>query len=122
MLHVSIYTNVHCVVKFLHPYIGAAPECGPNPGIENGTVLTLESTVFINGAQANYSCNDGCELQGSRSLQCLILIAGLSTTKQWVNETGQEDTPSCFCPTTGRLQINYHTLYIKIVHLCFLYK
>ena len=99
-------------------HIAAAPECGPYPGIENGTVLTLESTVFINGAQANYSCSDGCNLQGSRYLRCLILDIYLQRTTQWVNETGQEDTPSCFCPTTGRLQINYHTLYIQIVHLC----
>ena len=112
MLPVSIQSFFYAFCGYFH--IAAAPECGPYPGIENGTVSTLESTVFINGAQANYSCSEGCELQGSRSLRCLILDINLQQTTQWVNETGQEDIPSCFCPTAGGLQINYHTLYNQI--------
>ena len=89
----------------------AALECDKlHPSIENGRVSTLESAESdINGAQANYSCNDGCELEGSKSLRCQIVVTGHIATSQWVNDTEQNKMPSCSCPPPGRLYLPQHS-------------
>lgn len=70
----------------------------PHPTIYGGNATTLESTdTDIEGAQVNYSCNNGCELQGSNSLRCTVeVIAGLSQS-EWVDDRGVITTPSCSC-------------------------
>ena len=84
-------------------FIVTALTCGEHyPTITNGNVSTLEPVeIDINGAQANYSCNDGCHLFGSRSLRCQILATGplnSQVSSQWVNESGKFYAPSCLCP------------------------
>ena len=80
----------------------AAVDCTkPHPTIYGGNATTLESTdTDIQGAQVNYSCNNGCELEGSNSLRCSVkVIAGLLQS-EWVDDrgdTGVVTTPSCSC-------------------------
>ena len=60
--------------------------------------MVLESnTSDINGAQANYSCNDGCTLEGSKSLRCKISERNFVSHSEWVNETSDLHTPRCLC-------------------------
>ena len=77
----------------------AAVDCTkPHPTIYGGIATTSESTDNdIEGAQVNYSCNNGCKLQGSNSLRCTVeVIAGLPQS-EWVDDRGDVTTPSCSC-------------------------
>ncbi|CAI8027913.1 hypothetical protein GBAR_LOCUS15899 [Geodia barretti] len=93
-----------------------SPKCDkPVPSIENGHVSTLESNESdINGAQANYSCNDGCELEGSKSLRCQIVVTNHLATSQWVNDTEQNEMPSCSCTPPGITPTHTFTVSNKI--------
>ena len=73
----------------------AGRECAvAYPVLEDGSVQSLEpDNQDIIGAQANYSCNDNCILQGSKSLRCNVTPGG----SEWVNEMGEAEFPNCSC-------------------------
>ena len=77
---------------------------------------TLEPTdTDIVGAQANYSCNSNCVLQGSSSLRCRRVVSDSDTAtgigpSEWVDGSGMVDYPRCHCP--GQLHFSTSTLKI----------
>ena len=86
---------IYCINLYIQSHISKALECGDPPTISNAVVATGGS-VYIIGSQANYSCHDGCGLQGGDSLTCVLK----NSTAIW---TGQ--TPSCSCSGKNILNV-----------------
>ena len=88
----------------------------PDPGIpDNGQ---RSGSLFYEGTQVRFSCDDGFELDGLRSLECVRLCYSCSSVR-W-NGT----TPTCrrigkyFCPTSDVFPLcHWSFLYIKVLTL-----
>ena len=79
-----------CEDNFLYWNLSPAPDCDSQPPkVNNATISTHETgSMFIIGSQVNYSCSEGCMLQGNYSLTCQVQYH----VATW------PDPPTCSCP------------------------
>ena len=92
----KLYHHPILVHTFLSVHVGALCNVDP-PNITLAAMSTLESTsIDIVGAQANYSCNGDCTLNGSSSLRCMRGMQSLNDY-MWLDENGSDNYPNCVC-------------------------
>ena len=80
-----------------------------------GERVTLEPiNNDIVGAQANYSCSDGCDLHGSSSLRCRSMGSPVNDY-EWVDES-TSISPSCICSGQCHFVLRWESCFLMMMH------